>query len=228
MTHYMIKDMAQEERPRERLIKHGAEVLSLTELLAILIGAGVRGRSAIDIARELTGTDSALNRLARIHRTGELTTVAGLGPARAAVIVAALELGRRLGRPTGGEGQYIHSPEEGARLLMNRLRYAVQEHLMAAFLNSKGKVIAIEEISVGSLNSTVAHPREIFAPAILHHAAAILVYHNHPSGDPEPSGEDRRLTRKLADTGKAMEVPLLDHIIIGDGIYYSFKEQGLL
>jgi len=111
---------------------------------------------------------------------------------------------------------------------MDRLRYEMQEHFLALLLNSKGHVMAVKEISRGCLNATVAHPREVFAPAIVYHAAAILVAHNHPSGDPTPSREDAQLPRKLEATGKVMDVPLLDHVIIGDGIYYSFKEHGLL
>jgi DNA repair protein RadC len=228
MKHYSIKEMAQEERPRERLMHYGAGALSLTELLAILIGSGTKEQSALDIARNLTESVYRKQWLARVHQVNELTAINGLGPARAAVIVAALELGRRLSLLSDNKKIIIHSPSEGAELIMNRLRYERQEHFLTVLLNSKGKVMAVEEISVGSLNATVAHPREVYAPAIVQHAAAILVFHNHPSGDPTPSREDRRLTCRLQETGKIMEVPLMDHIIIGDGIYYSFKEHGLL
>ena len=226
MTQYMIRDMAPDERPRERLMAHGPEALSVSELLAILIGSGSRGRSAVSIARELTGGAFDEQRLARDVR--ELTGVTGLGPARAAVIVAALELGRRLAAAGRGRSAVVHSPQDAAELVMDRLRYEMQEHFLALLLNSKGHVMAVKEISRGCLNATVAHPREVFAPAIVYHAAAILVAHNHPSGDPTPSREDAQLTRKLEATGKVMDVPLLDHVIIGDGIYYSFKEHGLL
>ena len=228
MTQYMIRDMAPDERPRERLMAHGPEALSVSELLAILIGSGSRGRAAVSIARELTGGAFDEQRLARVRDVRELTGVTGLGPARAAVIVAALELGRRLAAAGRGRSAVVHSPQDAAELVMDRLRYEMQEHFLALLLNSKGHVMAVKEISRGCLNATVAHPREVFAPAIVYHAAAILVAHNHPSGDPTPSREDAQLTRKLEATGKVMDVPLLDHVIIGDGIYYSFKEHGLL
>jgi DNA repair protein RadC len=206
----------------------GPESLSLSELLAILIGSGTRGRSALSIARELTNGSLNEEQLARVRDVHELTGVAGLGPARAAVIVAALEVGRRLSGAHQKRGTVVRSPEDAARVIMDRLRYEMQEHFLTMLLSSKGKVMAIKEISRGSLNATVAHPREVFAPALVHHAAAILVIHNHPSGDPTPSREDEKLTRKLEATGRVMDIPLLDHVVIGDGIYYSFKEHGLL
>ena len=217
--------MLPEERPRERLLAKGPEALAITELLAILIGTGRKDHSALDIARELTGDLLKDARLARTQDPRELTRIAGIGPAKAAVILAALELGRRL---AGAETQPFHCPEDGAMLVMPRLRYENHEHFLVVLLNSKGKVTGIEPISEGSLNASVVHPREAFAPALLHHAAAILAVHNHPSGDPTPSREDRSLTRTLWDTGKVMGIPLVDHLIIGDGVYYSFKEHGLL
>lgn len=209
MTHYLIREMLPEERPRERLMAHGPEALTITELLAILIGSGRKDHSALDIARELT-------------------RIPGIGPAKAAVILAALELGRRLAEAESQPFQTIHCPEDGAMLVMPRLRYENHEHFLVVLLNSKGKVTGIEPVSEGSLNASVVHPREAFAPALLHHAAAILAVHNHPSGDPTPSREDRELTKTLWETGKVMGIPLVDHLIIGDGIYYSFKEHGLM
>ena len=228
MNHYLIKEMIPEERPRERLLAHGPESLSMTELLAILIGSGMKDRSALDIARELTGDLLKNGQLARTQDARELMGISGLGPARAAVIMAALELGRRLAGAEPMEAKTIRCPEDGAMLVMPRLRYASHEYFLVILLNSKGKVTGIEQVSEGSLNASVVHPREAFAPAILHHAAAILAVHNHPSGDPAPSREDRALTRTLCETGKVMGIPLVDHLVIGDGVYYSFKEHGLL
>ena len=228
MTHYLIREMLPEERPRERLMAHGPEVLTTTELLAILIGSGRKDHSALDIARELTGDFLKDARPARTQDIRELTRIPGIGPAKAAVILAALELGRRLAGAESQPFKAIHCPEDGAMLVMPRLRYENHEHFLVVLLNSKGKVTGIEPISEGSLNASVVHPREAFAPALLHHAAAILAVHNHPSGDPSPSREDRELTRTLWDTGKVMGIPLVDHLIIGDGVYYSFKEHGLL
>ena len=167
-------------------------------------------------------------RLARTQDVRELTRIPGIGPAKAAVILAALELGRRLAEAESQPFQTIHCPEDGAMLVMPRLRYENHEHFLVVLLNSKGKVTGIEPVSEGSLNASVVHPREAFAPALLHHAAAILAVHNHPSGDPTPSREDRELTKTLWETGQVMGIPLVDHLIIGDGIYYSFKEHGLM
>lgn len=228
MTHYLIREMLPEERPRERLMAHGPEALTITELLAILIGSGRKDHSALDIARELTGDLMKDARLARTQDVRELTRIPGIGPAKAAVILAALELGRRLAEAESQPFQTIHCPEDGAMLVMPRLRYETHEHFLVMLLNSKGKVTGIEPVSEGSLNASVVHPREAFAPALLHHAAAILAVHNHPSGDPTPSLEDRELTKTLWETGKVMGIPLVDHLIIGDGIYYSFKEHGLM
>lgn len=220
--------MLPEERPRERLLAKGPEALTITELLAILIGTGRKDHSALDIARELTGDLLKDARLARTQDVRELTRISGIGPAKATVILAALEMGRRLAGAGTRPFRTIHCPEDGAMLVMPRLRYENHEHFLVVLLNSKGKVIGIEPVSEGSLNASVVHPREAFAPALLHHAAAILAVHNHPSGDPTPSREDRELTRTLWDTGKVMGIPLVDHLIIGDGVYYSFKEHGLL
>lgn len=228
MTHYLIREMLPEERPRERLMAHGPEALTITELLAILIGSGRKDHSALDIARELTGDLMKDARLARTQDVRELTRIPGIGPTKAAVILAALELGRRLAEAESQPFQTIHCPEDGAMLVMPRLRYENHEHFLVVLLNSKGKVTGIEPVSEGSLNASVVHPREAFAPALLHHAAAILAVHNHPSGDPTPSREDRELTKTLWETGKVMGIPLVDHLIIGDGIYYSFKEHGLM
>lgn len=228
MTHYLIREMLPEERPRERLMAHGPEALTITELLAILIGSGRKDHSALDIARELTGDLMKDARLARTQDVRELTRIPGIGPAKAAVILAALELGRRLTEAESQPFQTIHCPEDGVMLMMPRLRYENHEHFLVVLLNSKGKVTGIEPVSEGSLNASVVHPREAFAPALLYHAAAILAVHNHPSGDPTPSREDRELTKTLWETGKVMGIPLVDHLIIGDGIYYSFKEHGLM
>lgn len=158
MTHYLIREMIPEERPRERLLSRGPEALSITELLAILIGTGRRDHSALDIARELTGDFLKDARLARTQDPRELTRIPGIGPAKATVIMAALELGRRLAGAEGQPRKTIHCPEDGAMLVMPRLRYETHEHFWVILLNSKGKVTGIEPISEGSLNASVVHP----------------------------------------------------------------------
>ncbi len=228
MTNLKISDMCKEDRPRERLCSLGAGVLTNAELLAILIGSGTQGVSALQIASQLTAHERLYREVARWRRVQDFQHVKGLGTARAARILAALELGKRLACASAVESACISSPDAGAQYLMGRLRSETHERFLVLLLNTKNHVIQTEQIAEGSLNSAVVHPREVFAPAITAHAAAILVAHNHPSGDPTPSREDRNLTRVLAKTGEIMGIPVLDHLVIGDGVYYSFKEHGEL
>ena len=228
MTTYHMKELPPEDRPREKLIKNGAAALTDSELLAILIGSGTPEKSALDIARDLTADNGVLNNIAIVHDVKELAKTKGLGRAKASIIIAALELGRRIASAEPLLRDSITSPEDGVALLMPRLRYEAKEHFLVVLLNSKNTVLEIKQISEGSLNSSVVHPREVFAPAVLHHAAAILTAHNHPSGDPTPSKEDKDLTNTLVQAGKYMGIPVLDHIIIGDARYFSFKEHSYL
>lgn len=190
--------------------------------------SGTRSASALEIASLLTSREMDLDQLARVTRIEELTHVKGLGPARASVIVAALELGRRLAEKTSRQGDRIRCPGDAARMVMERLRYEVKEHVLTLLLSAKGKVLGIEEVFVGSASQATVHPREIFETALHHHASALILVHNHPSGDPMPSRPDIRLTERLAQVGGLMDIPLADHIIIGDGIYYSFKDADQL
>ncbi|MBP8743173.1 MAG: DNA repair protein RadC [Acidaminococcaceae bacterium] len=223
-----MKELPIDDRPREKLINNGAAALTDSELLAILIGSGTQEKSALDIARDLTADNGILKNIALVHDVKELAKTKGLGRAKAALIIAALELGRRIASAEPLVRDSITSPEDGVALLMPRLRYESKEHFLVVLLNSKNKVLDVEQISEGSLNSSVVHPREVFAPAVLHHAAAILTAHNHPSGDPTPSKEDKDLTNTLVQAGKYMGIPVLDHIIIGDAKYFSFKEHSYL
>ena len=208
MTTYHMKELPIDDRPREKLVNSGAAALTDSELLAILIGSGTREKSALDIAHDLTADNGILKNIASVHDV--------------------LELGKRIASAEPLVRDSITSPEDGVALLMPRLRYESKEHFLVVLLNSKNKVLDIEQISEGSLNSSVVHPREVFTPAVLHHAAAILTAHNHPSGDPTPSKEDKDLTSTLVQAGKYMGIPVLDHIIIGDAKYFSFKEHSYL
>jgi DNA repair protein RadC len=228
MTNYCIKELPSEDRPRERLLEHGAKALSMAELLAILIRTGTREKSALDIAREITCDEHRLRKLVTTKDPQELAQIKGVGLVKAATIMAALEFGKRLTTASTLKQTVIGTPEDGASLLMPLLRYENNEHFLLVLLNSKNKVIKKMHISEGSLNSSVVHPREVFAPAILHHAAAIFVGHNHPSGDPTPSKEDRMLTDALVQTGRILGIPVIDHVVIGDGTYFSFREHGYL
>lgn len=193
-----------------------------------MLRTGTPEKSALDIAGEMTSEGGLYNRLAGITRISELMHIKGLGQAKAATVLAALEIGRRIASARPLERVHIGSAQEGADFLMPRLRYAAREQFVAVMLNSKNRVIATEVISEGTLTSSVVHAREVFTPALLHHAAAVIVAHNHPSGDPQPSREDREVTAMLAQSGKVLGIPLLDHLIIGDGAYYSFQEYGAL
>ena len=220
-----IKEIPLNDRPREKMAANGAAVLTDAELIAILLRTGTAEKSAIDIASEMTADGGLYKRLAGITRLNELTNIKGLGQAKAATVLAALEIGRRIASAKPIEKIHLSCPQDVAEFLMPRLRYAVKEQFIVILLNGKNKVVGTEVISEGSLSSSVVHPREVYASALLHHAAAIMVAHNHPSGDPKPSDEDREITSLLAQSGKVLGIPLVDHIVIGDGTYYSFLEN---
>lgn len=220
-----IKEIPLNDRPREKMAANGAAVLTDAELIAILLRTGTAEKSAIDIASEMTADGGLYKRLAGITRLNELTNIKGLGQAKAATVLAALEIGRRIASAKPLEKIHLSCPQDVADFLMPRLRYAAKEQFVVILLNNKNKVIGTEVVSEGSLSSSVVHPREVFAPAILHHAAAIMVAHNHPSGDPKPSIEDEEVTRQLLRSGKVLGIPMIDHVIIGDGNYYSFLEN---
>ena len=220
-----IKEIPLNDRPREKMAANGAAVLTDAELIAILLRTGTAEKSAIDIASEMTADGGLYKRLAGITRLNELTNIKGLGQAKAATVLAALEIGRRIASAKPIEKIHLSCPQDVADFLMPRLRYAAKEQFVVVLLNNKNKVIGTEVVSEGSLSSSVVHPREVYAPAILHHAAAIMVAHNHPSGDPKPSIEDEEVTRQLLRSGKVLGIPMIDHVIIGDGNYYSFLEN---
>ena len=220
-----IKEIPLNDRPREKMAANGAAVLTDAELIAILLRTGTAEKSAIDIASEMTADGGLYKRLAGITRLNELTNIKGLGQAKAATVLAALEIGRRIASAKPIEKIHLSCPQDVADFLMPRLRYAAKEQFVVILLNNKNKVIGTEVVSEGSLSSSIVHPREVFAPAILHHAAAIMVAHNHPSGEPKPSIEDEEVTRLLLRSGKVLGIPMIDHVIIGDGNYYSFLEN---
>ena len=220
-----IKEIPVDDRPREKMANKGATALTDAELVAILLRTGTAEKSALDIASELTADGGLYKRLASITRLNELMNIKGLGQAKAATVLAALEIGRRIASAKPVEKIHLSCPQDVAEFLMPRLRYAVKEQFIVILLNGKNKVVGTEVISEGSLSSSVVHPREVYASALLHHAAAIMVAHNHPSGDPKPSDEDKEITSLLAQSGKVLGIPLVDHIVIGDGTYYSFLEN---
>lgn len=227
MKNIRMKDVPKEERPRERLLKYGEAQLSNQELIAILLGSGTRHESVMNIAQRLLIHFEGLKLLdeATIE---EITSIRGIGKAKGVTILAALELGRRIGRYIPKERYTIRSPQDGADYVMEEMRNLNQEHLIVLFLNTKNEIVHKQTIFVGSLNSSIVHPREIFREAVKRSAASIICAHNHPSGDPTPSKEDIQVTRRLVDSGKMIGIQLLDHIIIGNRKFISLKEKGYL
>mgnify|MGYP000318124722 FL=1 len=226
----LMKDIPQEERPRERLLRFGAQVLSDAELLAVLLRTGTRSESALVLAQRILKGDGGISGLAYVVNSTveELSKIKGIGLAKAVQIKAAVELGRRISRYSGGQQVTITSPLDVKALLMEEMRFLEKEHFKAILLNTKNHVISIEDISVGSLNSSIVHPREVFKPAIKRSSASIILVHNHPSGDPVPSKEDIEVTSRLVDAGNILGINVLDHIIIGNNSILSLREQGLM
>lgn len=222
-----IKDIPVDDRPRERLIKFGAEVLSNAELLAIILRVGTKSESAINMANRILGSNGGLQYLSSAT-VQELGNIKGIGSAKAAQIKAALELGKRLRGFRSDVKVKISSPEDIVEIVMEDMRYLKKEYLKTIFLNTKNIVIDVKDLSIGSLNSSIVHPREIFSEAIRKSSSSIVICHNHPSGDPTPSQEDINITKRLFEVGKLVGIDLLDHVIIGDGNYISLKEKNII
>lgn len=228
--HMAIREMPRDERPREKLIKHGVHSLSNAELIGIIIQTGCQDATAVELGqRVLRAFDNDLSAffgmsIEELERNEQLK---GIGPAKACQIKAAIELGRRVNTHPP-EQPKIGSPGDVAALLTDELRYLKQEHFMVLLLDNKNKVIKTETISIGTINASLVHPREVFVKAIRQHAAAVILAHNHPSGDPRPSAEDRAITKRLLESGELLGIPVLDHVVIGGADYVSFKESGYI
>ncbi|AFM01999.1 MULTISPECIES: DNA repair protein RadC [Desulfitobacterium] len=227
MDYRRLKDLPEELLPRERLFQYGPDALSNREILAILLRTGVKGENVLDFAERLLTETGGLSGLARLT-VHELTRYRGMGTAKAAELKAALELGRRSVSSDPMVRPVINSPQDIAYLVMEEMRYLDREHFRVVSLSTKNHVLGISSISVGSLNSSLVHPRECFKEAIRRNSNAIILLHNHPSGDPTPSREDIDVTRRLSDGGQILGIEVLDHVIIGDNRYISLKERGIL
>lgn len=225
-----IKDFPEGEKPRERLLKYGAESLTDAELIAIIIRTGNRNETAVDLSQRLLKGGNGLQGLRFLLEasTEELSEIKGIGPAKTAQIKAALEIGKRLFSTKQKEQYAISCPDDVAHLLMSEMRYLDKEYLKVILLNMKNQVLSIEDVSVGSLNSSIVHPREVFKTAIRRSSGSVILVHNHPSGDPAPSVEDINVTKRLVESGELLGIPVLDHIIIGDGKFISLKEKDLI
>ncbi|MCR4431473.1 MAG: DNA repair protein RadC [Tepidanaerobacteraceae bacterium] len=227
---FTIKDLPKEERPRERMERYGAHVLSDAELLAVLIRTGTPSESALVLAQRILKGNGAKSGLAFVADSSleELSEIRGIGLAKSVQIKAAVELGRRISSYAGQNPYIISTPADVKSLLMEEMRFLQKEHFKVILLNIKNHVISVEDISVGSINSSIVHPREVFKPAIRRSSASIVLVHNHPSGDPTPSKEDVDITRRLVEAGKLLGIDVVDHVIIGNGIYISLREKGII
>ena len=215
------------ERPRERLYWNGPEALADAELLAIQLGSGMRGRSAVDVAREMLAAYGSLAEVAARDAT-ELARVAGVGPAKAARLVAAFELTRRLRARTPGVRIVLSSPAEVYAAFAPLMEDLKREVFRVALLDAQNGLLRDRVISEGTLSASLVHPRDVFKPAILESAASVILLHNHPSGDPTPSREDIRLTRQLVECARLLELRVHDHLVIGHGRFISLAERGII
>jgi DNA repair protein RadC len=225
--HLKIKDWPEDERPREKLLKSGPQALSDAELVALLVGSGTGGVTAVDVAIKLIQEHNGLAALAS-KGVSELVRMKGIGKARGARILAAFEIGRRTASGTGEKAQKVHSPEDVAKILGPHLRDARHEVFKVILLDGGNRMIRECTVSQGTLNASLVHPREVFKAAVDHLAASVILAHNHPSGEPEPSAEDRSITVRMADAGKLMGIPVLDHVIIARNGHFSFAREGLI
>jgi DNA repair protein RadC len=231
MAQLKIREMPQEERPREKLLARGVDSLTNPELIAILLRTGRRGLNVVEVARELLDQYKSLEGLSRCS-VKELRKIKGIGPAKALELVAAFNLGKRFAQEPLSQRK-LDSPDLIHELLGREMRMLRIESLRVILLDTRYRLMRIESVSIGSMNESIAHPREIFRPAITYSAYAVIVVHNHPSGDASPSQADHSLTKRLAEAAELLQIKLLDHIIIGapaDGQsgYFSFKEAGVL
>lgn len=225
----MVRDLPVEERPRERLLALGPGFLSNAELLAILLRNGFREKSALDMAGDVLkqcGPDG-IGGLVRLS-IAQLGQMKGIGTAKAAELMAAVELGRRMTTHSAKQKLIVTCPEDAAEYAFPRFKYEEREHFAVILMNIKNHILSMPVISIGSLTASVVHPREVFKAAIQQTVASMILVHNHPSGDPTPSKEDIATTRRIVEAGKLMDIPVLDHIILGNNKYISLKEKGVI
>jgi len=223
---FTIHDLPKEERPRERLVTFGEQVLSVQELLQLILGRGVAGESVVVTAQKLLSQFGSLQKLSEAS-IEELSSIKGVGQAKATQIKAVFEIGHRVSDQISPyKSKELGSPEKVYKLVKNKLADYSREHFYLIVLNSRNW--SINEISVGTLSASLVHPREVFAEAIKNKAASIVLVHNHPSGDPEPSEDDLEITKRLVEAGKILGIEVVDHIIVVKNSFFSFKDKGLI
>lgn len=223
-----ITELPDYEMPREKLLRSGGSSLSVAELLAIILRSGAAGKSAVDLAAELMTLNKQGLRFLTECTPEELTAVKGMGKAKTCQVLAAVELGRRIAALPRTKGPGVTCSSDIADMLMEKLRDEKKEHFICVLLNSKGEIIEEDEVSIGDLNSSQTHPREVFVRAVRRSAGAVILVHNHPSGSPEPSQADIETTHRLVRAGELLGIPVIDHIIIGDGTFVSMKASSQL
>jgi DNA repair protein RadC len=225
----MLKELPSDERPREKMLAKGSAALSNAELLAILLRTGTKADSVLRLAERLLKKHEEMGLAGLAVLTPqEMSRIKGIGLAKAVTISAAVEIGKRLASLVPGDRPVIRSPLDAANYMMPKLRFEAKEHFIVILLSTKNHIIATPTISVGTLNASLVHARELFKEAINYSAASVILIHNHPSGDPSPSKEDIELTQKLVQAGKVLDISVLDHVIIGDNKYVSLKEKGII
>ncbi len=224
---FTVHDLPLNERPRERLLKLGSEALSAQEILALILGRGIKGESVMVTSQRLLSRFGNLKGVADASME-ELTQTRGIGPAKAAQIKAALELSKRLEADVGENPKPIlKSPEDVAAAVKSQLKGKKKEHFLVLCLDTRNRLINCRPVSIGSLDTSIVHPREVFKEAVSSSAASVIFVHNHPSGDPEPSKEDVELTKRLAKVGEIIGIDVLDHIIVCDKSYLSLKAKNM-
>lgn len=220
-----IKDLPKFERPREKLVKKGAKALKKEELLAILLRTGIKGKNAVEIANDILAKYGDKKLLDVSYK--ELRNMRGVGPTKAVQILAAIELGSRLFKEKTEKEIYINSPEDVAKEI-EYIKENKKENFIVLYLDARNKLIYKETVSIGTLNANLVHPREVFEPAVRHLAAQIVLAHNHPSGDPQPSEDDIEITKRLMESGKILGIDVVDHIVIAKTNFVSLKEKNLI
>ena len=226
----MIKQLYKEDRPYEKCVEYGANALSNIELLAVLLRTGTKGYSALDLAQYLLGTECGDEGILNIHSLTleKLKSIKGIGTVKAIQILCISELAKRLAKANAKEGLILNRPSTIAHYYMEDMRHQEQENLKLLMLNTKSKLLGEKDISKGTVNSAIVSPREIFVESLDRKAVAIILMHNHPSGDPTPSESDVLFTKRIQEAGKLIGIELLDHIIIGNNCYISFAEEKIL
>ncbi len=220
-----IKDLPEFERPREKLIKKGAKALKKEDLLAILLRTGLKGKNALEVANDILVKYGDKKLIDASYE--ELRNMRGVGPTKAVQILAAIELGSRLFKEKSEKEIYINSSKDVVKELAH-IKENKKENFVVLYLDARNKLIYKETVSIGSLNANLVHPREVFEPAVRHLAAQIVLAHNHPSGDPEPSEDDLVITKKLVESGKILGIEVFDHIIVVKDSFFSFKNKGII